>query len=514
MRNIQIHAPTLRADITGLQNEESGVTIFRGIPFASITKRWTQSIIHKSLSSPFDATNFGPRCPQPAHESIIPVALHNPDPGENEYQCLNLNIALPNEAISMSETRNLLPVMVWVHGYQPEILSNIAKEAGNPVVIVQIQYRLGAFGFLASDDLAEEHASKSEDKETNPFGNFGMVDQRNAFEWVKNNIQDFGGDPANVTAFGLSAGSGSLHMHIIGGDPLFDRAILMSGSAPMMGPLPQETFQAKWRILCQKAGVLEESREVRMQRLRALPPDTLMKMLGSGTVAPMADGTLLPKSWTIGTLQPESRCKEIIIGDVRMDAIIFDPLIQHIPQKLFKQLINTCFPNPSDAEKFCTLFGFAQDYQPFEDFRDAVRFFLSTVIFHYPNLRIAETFSGKSYLYHFEEPSPYSGPTNGLPVHGQCAVFMYGNDKPSWPESGQRTSAEMAHLWTAFANGKEPWEPFETSKRYMRFGPDGECGLKTRDDDELRDYGYLDWLREHFEQARSLVFSLEYGLSR
>jgi carboxylesterase type B len=146
------------------------------------------------------------------------------------------------------------------------------------VVIVQIQYRLGAFGFLASDELAQEHTSLSnhESKSLNFFGNFGMVDQRNAFEWVQNHIQDFGGDPSNVTAFGLSAGSGSLHMHILGGDPLFDRAILMSGSAPMMGPLPLETFQAKWRILCQKAGVLEESHENRMQHLRALPPDVLM----------------------------------------------------------------------------------------------------------------------------------------------------------------------------------------------------------------------------------------------
>ena len=142
--------------------------------------------------------------------------------------------------------------------YQPQILSTVAKEAGQSVVIVQIQYRLGPFGFCASEDLATEHASTSSDsdnKSPDYFGNFGMVDQRNAFEWVQNHIHDFGGDPSNVTAFGLSAGSGSLHMHILGGDPLFDRAILMSGSAPMMGPLPLETFQAKWNILCQKSEI-------------------------------------------------------------------------------------------------------------------------------------------------------------------------------------------------------------------------------------------------------------------
>lgn len=403
--------------------------------------------------------------------------------------------------------------------YQPEILSLEAKSNGHPVVIVQIQYRLGAFGFLASDDLASEHASLSsspdtEGKSATFFGNFGLIDQRNAFEWVQNHIQDFGGDPSNVTAMGLSAGSGSLHMHILGGDPLFDRAILMSGSAPMMGPLPLEIFQAKWNILCQKAGILEDPSEKRLGHLRALSPDALMQISGSATIPPMADGKLLSKSWTLGDSQPASRCKEVIVGDSRVEAIIFDPLVRHIPQKLFNQIVSTAFAEPSDAEKFCKYFGFTSEEQPYEQFRDAVRFFLSTIIFHFPNLRVAETYSGKTYLYHFEEPSPYPGPTNGLPVHGQCAVFMYGNDKGAWPESAHRTSAEMAKLWTTFAHGKEPWAPYESSKHFMRFGPHGEHGLKTSGIDKIRDYEYLDWLRAHFEEASSLVFKLEYGLAR
>lgn len=384
-------------------------------------------------------------------------------------------------------------------------------------MIVQIQYRLGAFGFHASQDLAAEQAFLSSDPDPsspNYSGNFGMVDQRNAFQWVQNHIQDFGGDPSNVTAFGLSAGSGSLHMHILGGDPLFDRAILMSGSAPMMGPLPLEIFQAKWNILCQKAGVLEETGDKRLGHLRSLSADTLMQMSGSAVLPPLADGYLFPHSWTLGASQPPTRCKEIIIGDSRVEAIIFDPLIQHIPQKLFQQIVNTTFVDPTSASNFIKYFGFATQEQPYKAFRDAMRFFLSTVIFHYPNLRIAETFGEKAYLYHFEEPSPYPGPANGLPVHGQCAVYMYGNDKASWPNSAKRTGAEMANLWAAFAYGKEPWERFGYDARFMQFGPAGTCGLKTSEEDEIREYRYLEWLREHFEEVRSLVFKLEYGLAR
>lgn len=117
MKSFQVHAPTLGAEVVGLQDEDTGLAIFRGIPFASIAKRWTQSCTQNTLSSPFDATKFGPRCPQPPHESIIPVSLHNPDPGEDEFQCLNLNIASPKDALPNSKPGSLLPVMVWVHGY-------------------------------------------------------------------------------------------------------------------------------------------------------------------------------------------------------------------------------------------------------------------------------------------------------------------------------------------------------------------------------------------------------------
>ena len=116
MKNLQIHAPTLGADIIGLHDEEAGLAIFRGIPFASVTKRWTQSINQDSLSSPFDATFFGPSCPQPAHVSLVPIALQNPVTEEDEFKCLNLNIASPKNALPDSNSKALLPVMVWVHG--------------------------------------------------------------------------------------------------------------------------------------------------------------------------------------------------------------------------------------------------------------------------------------------------------------------------------------------------------------------------------------------------------------
>ncbi len=120
MESIQHHCPSLSADLIAAKDAEAGVALFKGIPFASVSKRWTQSQVQNSLSSPFDATRFGPRCPQPPHISLIEATTKVPDLMEDEFACLNLNIAVPADALPKPTTdgpRTLLPVMVWVHGY-------------------------------------------------------------------------------------------------------------------------------------------------------------------------------------------------------------------------------------------------------------------------------------------------------------------------------------------------------------------------------------------------------------
>jgi carboxylesterase type B len=334
-----------------------------------------------------------------------------------------------------------------------------------------------------------------------------LVDQQNAFEWVRNHIKDFGGDPSNVTAFGVSAGSGSLHLHMLSGKPLFDRAILMSGTAPIMGPTPLKSLESGWTKLCKNSNLLDHSSEIRLEKLRSLTSEELVENYGASTTSvPLGDGKLLPESWTLGESHPDSRCKDIIIGDTGLEGIIFDGLSRVIPQDYFRAKALAVFATASDAEIFFKYFGFVLG-QPYEEFRDAMRFFLSVVLFQFPTLRVAETYGGNAYLYHFEEPSPYPGPTYGFSVHAQCALFLFNNDRGSWPESAQKTAVDMANLWTAFAYGKAPWELYQATKRFMRFGPSGEGGLKAIEDDETRNYEYLGWLREHFEETRALIQS-------
>jgi hypothetical protein len=137
-----------------------------------------------------------------------------------------------------------------------------------------------------------------------------------------------------------------------------------------------------------------------------------------------------------------------------------------------------------------------------------MRLFLSATMFQIPNFGVAEASGPNTYLYHFEEPSPYPGPTFGIPYHGQCALFMYNNESNNYSAPAKRTAVELARSWTAFAHGREPWEPYSKSQRFMRFGPGGEAAMKDMRNDEIREYGYLDWCRNHWDDVKTFAQNL------
>lgn len=114
---IEYQVPSLNVSITG--EVEGGVVCFRGIPYATLDKRWTHSQTKHSLESPFDATKYGARCPQGDGLVLVTGGVNDPTPGDDEFNCLNLNVAVPHEALNRSAG---LPVMVWIHGYASSFL--------------------------------------------------------------------------------------------------------------------------------------------------------------------------------------------------------------------------------------------------------------------------------------------------------------------------------------------------------------------------------------------------------
>lgn len=205
---------------------DGAVRSFRGIRFARPPEgplRWRPPQALPVRRGTIDATRFGDDCMQ----TPDPVSRA---PGVSE-DCLTLNVWAPQAVAGRR-----LPVMVWIYGggftggSGSLPLYDGTRIAGQGVVLVTLNYRVGVFGFLAHPGLSAESPHRSS-------GNYGLMDQLAALRWVKANIAAFGGDPANVTVFAQSAGASSLSHLIVSQQStgLFAKAILESPGA--MRPL-------------------------------------------------------------------------------------------------------------------------------------------------------------------------------------------------------------------------------------------------------------------------------------
>src|SRR6516162_11353662 len=223
-------APVVTTDDGAVRGMTAGtVDEFLGIPYAAPPTgnlRWRPPQPPAGWQGVRDATQFGPSCPQPPSLSV---------PGPFSEDCLYLNVNTPALPGGDQDHRwrnggddGGLPVLVWIHGggltqdagrdYDP------AKLAADGVVVVTINYRLGALGFLAHPALASWPGG--------PAGNYGLMDQQAALRWVRDNIGQFGGDRHNVTIAGESAGGLSVLAQMVstGARGLFQKAIIESGS--------------------------------------------------------------------------------------------------------------------------------------------------------------------------------------------------------------------------------------------------------------------------------------------
>jgi para-nitrobenzyl esterase len=216
---------TAQGPVTGV--EQARQISFKGIPYAATPigeRRFAPPQPTPPRDAALQADRFASPCPQTAGTFA--------EPSENE-DCLYLNVYRP-------KTGDDHPVMVWIHG--GAFVTGSGGSNYNPVrlvqkgmVVVTINYRLGALGFLAHPLLSAASAD-------NGSGDYGLLDQQAALRWVQDNIDGFGGDPDNVTVFGESAGGHSVLSQVASPQAagLFDRAIVQSGSyAPAQISLAQ-----------------------------------------------------------------------------------------------------------------------------------------------------------------------------------------------------------------------------------------------------------------------------------
>src|SRR5690348_11923868 len=270
--------------VSGAPGKDPGVQVYKGIPYAAPPVgdlRWKAPKPAANWQGVRQATGFSATCMQTPYPK---TSIYYQEPEPVSEDCLYLNVW--TAAKSNKERR---PVMVWIHG------GALTKGAGSiptydgeafarkGVVLVTINYRLGIFGFFAHPELTKE-------SDRNSSGNYGLLDQIAALEWVQKNIAAFGGDPKRVTIFGESAGSWSVNylMATPLARGLFQRVIGESGGtfAPMKKLAEAEQSGVKFASSMGADSV---------QALRSMPAEELVKKTALGSYSPNVDGWMLPQ---------------------------------------------------------------------------------------------------------------------------------------------------------------------------------------------------------------------------
>jgi para-nitrobenzyl esterase len=277
---------------------ENGVLAFKGIPFASRptgSRRWRAPERVARWQGVRAARSYGPDCMQvPFPGDAAPLGV------TPEEDCLYLNVWRPVRA------SHRLPVMVWIYGggfvnggSSPRVYDG-SEFAHDGIVLVSFNYRLGNFGFFA-------HPALSAEQRAGPLGNYAFMDQIAALKWVRRNIAAFGGDAANVTIFGESAGGMSVHVLLTTplARGLFSKAIIESGGGGggLLGMRPlsgaPDSAESIGLALARRFGIEGQDQEA-LEKLRAIPARQLVSGLNMATMGanptyvggPILDGRL------------------------------------------------------------------------------------------------------------------------------------------------------------------------------------------------------------------------------
>ncbi len=293
--------------VSGAPGLKPGVQVFKGIPFAAPpvgNLRWRAPQPPARWSGVRNGSRFAAICPQKTDD---PQSIYFLDPGPQTINedCLYLNVWTPAKTAA-----ERLPVMVWIYGGAFDHGSGTEKYywgddlAYKGAVVVTFNYRVGVLGFLAHPDLTRESGR-------NASGNYGLMDQIAALQWVQRNIAAFGGDPQRVTIFGQSAGGASVGQLMASplAKGLFERAIGESGGIGL-GQGGRTLADAE------QAGVkYAESLDARsIDELRAKTPDQLRSV--PAHFGPIVDGYVIPITPVAVFQQGQQNAVPLIAGSV------------------------------------------------------------------------------------------------------------------------------------------------------------------------------------------------------
>jgi para-nitrobenzyl esterase len=436
---------------------ESGVAVFKGIPFAEPPARFAAPGPVGAWDGTRDAGSYGP--PPPQSRLLGPEASAGSAGG-----WLTVNVWTPDPAAD-------LPVMVWIQGGgylggtsgRPEY--DGSRLARDGVVVVTFNYRVGIEGFAQIDGAP---------------ANRGLLDQVAALEWVRDNIGAFGGDPGRVTVFGQSAGGGSvaalLAMPRAAG--LFRRAIVQSMPGVYVTP----------ELAADVGAALAAELDLKPAELATVPPyelpavgDALLATIdryadrwglaahGKVPLGPVVDGATLPTEPWQALAGGAARDVDLIAGHVRDEQRLFDLLegtLGRITEEQAATALSLFAPGPDGAARYRAAGG-----SPAELY-DRVH---SDWLFRMPSLHLAEAHTGRTHVYELTWPAPGLDGVLGA-CHGLDVPLVFGNLTSGQPAmllgddltEAEILSAQLRGAWTRFATDGDPGWPAYDENRLTR----------------------------------------------
>jgi para-nitrobenzyl esterase len=450
---------------------EDKVSVFRGVPYGASTGgsgRFMPPEKPQPWTGVKDTLELGHRSPQGPSGLIPEVAAV--DAGEPAGEdCLVLNVWTPSAAASTHKR----PVMVWLHGGGFtsgsggfKIYDGVNLAGKHDVVVVTINHRLNAFGYLYLADLGgAKYANAS---------NVGMLDIVAALQWVHDNISNFGGDSGNVTIFGQSGGGAKVStlLAMPAAKGLFHRAVIESGAS--LRGIPREAANKSTEAFLAKVGLKPD----RLDELQNMPVDRLVQGLAGGRFGAVVDGKTLPGN-PFDPAAPEiSASVPLLIGTVQTEVTFFagqqlDPIDEAAMRARVKQ---TFHASDADTDKIIAVY---KQVDPAISNID-VALESASDSFAWTNAltaaeRKAALGKASAYMYYFKWRSPVR---DGKLKAMHCMEIPFVFDIPDLgkPMTGSgedryALASKISGAWVAFARTGNPsekglaWPAYNTAKR-------------------------------------------------
>jgi len=472
---------------------ESGLAVFRSVPYARAPigeRRWRPPEPESPWAGVRDAGRFGPIAPQ---RPGVMMRMLGMDGAASDEDCLALHLWTRDPSAGRRR-----PVLVWLHGggftagagSLPVYDGQHLARRGDAVVIT-VNYRLGALGFLAWPDASI-------------VPNVGLLDQIAALSWVREHAERFGGDPDNVTVFGESAGAMSIGALL--GAPaaggLFRRAILQSGAAHNV------STPAAGRRVAEDFGAAAQ-RPAGTAALRALPVEALLeaqqrvvdeswRTVEGLAFQPVVDGAAIPRDPLAAVGEGAARDVSLLIGTNRDEWNLFalpDAKLAHLDEAgLRRRLLRNPPRAIGDEDPEAVARRAIEVYREQRAARgESVRprdlwlAMQSDRVFRIPAVRLAERqqrHQPQTHAYLFAWPSPALGGALGA-CHGLEVPFAFGTTRAATAQlvgegpEVDRLTLRMQDAWLAFARTGDPgWPAYDPAKRTtMVLGR--ECTLES-----------------------------------